>query len=251
MERKRHISKVLLGLIFLVTTTVVTSQNRDSVFYKCYVTGDMQTWKETMQQMDKELINESNIGELFEITLAWYGYIGYCIGNNLEDEAEKFLKSGWTHLENLLDHPEAGASAHALKSGFYGFEMGLAKYKAVMLGPKSVSALKEAAAIDSSNIHYLVERGNQMYYMPSFLGGDKEVALNNYKRAVEKIESGEDYHKNHWFYLNTKVVLAHTYEGTGNIEKARSTYKDIMKQAPQFNWLKEELWPKFVEKHGL
>ena len=200
--------------------------------------------------MEQEYKYGDSYRALFEITLAWYGYIGYCIGNELEDEAEEYLESGWTHLNQLIESPRAGAAAYAMKSGFYGFEMGLSKFKAVVLGRRSVAALKKAAAIDSSNVHYLVEKGNQMYYMPSFLGGDDEVALHHYKKAAETIESGKAYHKRHWFYLNTMVVLAHTYERTGRIEKARATYRKILKQTPRFEWLKDELWPDFVEKHG-
>jgi len=250
MERKKHLTIVIILFVTLISTITVTAQKQDSIFYKCYVTGDMETWENTMKQMEIEYKNSTDYEQMFDLTLAWYGYIGYCIGNKLEDEAENYLESGWKHLERLLATPEAGAAAIAMKSGFYGFEMGLAKYKAMILGPKSVSALKEAASIDSTNVHYRVEKGNQMYYMPSFLGGDKKVALHQYKKAVEAMEKGKAYHRKHWFYLNTLVVLAHTYEGAGYIDKARATFRKIMKQAPEFEWLNEELWPKFVEKHG-
>ncbi len=250
MERKNNLKKVAVLVFILMTTLSVTAQKKDSVFYECYVTGDMQTWKETMKQMERKYKNSTNYDHMFEVTLAWYGYIGYCIGNKMEDEAEEYLESGKVHLQKLLDHPQSGAAAQAMRSGFYGFEMGLSKYKAVVLGPRSVSALKEAAAIDSSNVHYLVEKGNQMYYMPSLMGGDKAVALRHYKKAVDEMEAGKAYHEKHWFYLNTMVVLAHTYEGVGQINKARETYQKILEQVPRFDWLKNELWPEFIEKHG-
>ncbi len=250
MERKKNINKVIIILLILGSTLSVTGENNDDVFYRCYVTGDMETWKQTMEQMETEYKSNDDYNQLFELTLAWYGYIGYCIGNKLEDEAEIYLESGWDHLERLLASPRSGAAALSMKSGFYGFEMGLSKYKAVVLGPRSVSALKEAASIDSTNVHYHVEKGNQMYYMPSFLGGDKGTALRHYKKAVETMEQEETYQREHWFYLNTLVVLAHTYEAAGYIDKARNTYLKIMDQAPNFQWLTEELWPKFIEKHG-
>jgi tetratricopeptide (TPR) repeat protein len=250
MERKKNLIRVTAFCIALFLTTTITGQNRDSIFYKCYVTSDMKTWKQTMEQMEREYRGNSNYNKLFDVTLAWYGYIGYCIGNDRKDEAKIYLKSGWDHLEQLLDMPQAGAAVYAMKSGFYGFEMGMAKSKAMILGPKSVSALKEASAIDSSNVHFRVEKGNQMYYMPSIMGGDKDEALYHYKLAVESMKNGETYHRKHWFYLNTITVLAHTYERTQHIDEARNTYQKIMKQAPQFEWVKDELWPKFVEKHG-
>ncbi|MFO7999744.1 MAG: hypothetical protein R6U46_00765 [Marinilabilia sp.] len=250
MERKTPLNKLISLIIFILISVPAMSQERDSIFYECYITGDMETWKQTMEEMENEFRHSERYEELFELTLAWYGYIGYCIGNKLEDEAEKYLESGKDHLERLLNHPGAGAAAHAMKSGFYGFEMALTKFKAVVLGRRSVSALKKAASIDRENVHYLVEKGNQMYYMPSLLGGDKEVALSHYKQAVKAIESGKAYHREHWFYLNTLVVLANTYQEAGNIPKARNTYLKIMDLAPRFEWVREELWPDFTKEFG-
>ena len=250
MERKNHISLFALILFLFALNAATMGQNRDSIFFECYTKTRMDIWKKTMEQM-ADSKTPGNYNELFNVTLAWYGYIGYCLGNDREDEAEKYLKSGWRFLDTLLKMPEAGAAAHAMKSGFYGFEMAMARYKVLILGPKSVNALKEAASIDSTNVHYLVEKGNQMYYMPALLGGDKEVALHHYLHAVTKMENGETpYHRHHWFYLNTLVTLGHTYEKTGKIEEARKTYQKIKQLAPGFKWFNEDVWPKFLKKYG-
>jgi tetratricopeptide (TPR) repeat protein len=250
MKKKNHLSTIITLLFLLLIHFNANSQSRDSVFFECYTSTNMKPWKQTMEQMARQR-EAGNYDQLFKVTLAWYGYIGYCLGNNREDEAEVYLSSGWDYLEELLEMPEAGAAPHALKSGFYGFEMALAKYKALILGPKSVSALKKAAAIDSTNVHYLVEKGNQMYYMPFMLGGNKKVALHHYQHAVNKMEKNKTpYHAHHWFYLNTLVTLGHTYKTTDKIEMARKTYKKIKTLAPGFKWFNEDVWPKFVEKYG-
>lgn len=250
MERKNHLILFSALIVLLLSGHNANSKNRDSLFFKCYTTTQMEEWKQTMEQMARER-EKGNYEELFDVTLAWYGYIGYCLGNDKEKEAEEYLESGWDYLDKLLEMPEAGAAPYAIKSGFYGFEMALARYKSLILGPKSVNALKEAAEIDSTNVHYLVEKGNQMYYMPSILGGDKAVALHHYKHAIEKMENGEtQYHQHHWFYINTLITLGLSYEKTDQIEMARETYLKIRRIAPQFKWLNEDVWPKFVEKYG-
>ncbi|WP_462319164.1 tetratricopeptide repeat protein [Marinilabilia sp.] len=250
MERKNHLILFSAIIFLLLSGPNGNSQNRDSLFFECYTTTRMDKWKQTMKQMARER-EKGNYQQLFDVTLAWYGYIGYCLGNDREDEAEEYLESGWDFLEDLLEMPEADAAPYAIKSGFYGFEMALARYKTLILGPKSVSALKKAAEIDSTNVHYLVEKGNQMYYMPSLLGGDKAVALHHYKHAIEKMEKEETpYHRHHWFYINTLITLGLSYEKTDQIEMARETYLKIRRIAPQFKWLNEDVWPKFVEKYG-
>lgn len=248
MERTKNI--VLLILIFSGLLSQTTrGQVHDEFFFECYTTTNMEPWKNTMEQMANER-NPDNYNQLFEVVLAWYGYIGYCLGNDKEDEAEQYLETGWEYLDKLIEMDPSKAAPHALKSGFYGFEMALARYKALILGPRSVSTLKTAASIDSTNIHYLVEKGNQMYYMPSMLGGNKEVALHHYKHAVELMESDTRYHQGHWFYLNTLVTLGYSYQSTEHIEEARRVYQKIQRIAPNFKWFNEDVWPKFVKKHG-
>ncbi|MBZ4676971.1 MAG: hypothetical protein JG782_1591 [Anaerophaga sp.] len=249
MERKTNLIIAFLLLICFGLPRNLGAQKEDSIFYKSYTTTNMEPWKKTMEKMAEEL-EPGNYKQLFEVTLAWYGYIGYCLGNDKEREARQYLKSGWQFLEQLEEMPEAGAAPHALKSGFYGFEMALARYKAVIFGPKSLSALKEAAAIDSSNVHYLVEKGNQMYYTPSVFGGDKETALRHYEKAVKTMEAGGKYQQKHWFYLNTLVTLGHTFEAAGYLKQAREVYHKIQNLEPDFKWFNEEVWPDFVKKYG-
>jgi hypothetical protein len=202
-----------------------------------------------MEQMKAEL-QPGNYQQLLDVTLAWYGYIGYCLGNDKKKEAELYLESGWQLLDSLLKTPEAGAEAYAFKGAFYGFGIALAKYKVIILGPKSISALNKSAFMDSTNVHYLVEKGNQLYYVPSIMGGNKNIALYHYKRAVDLMEAGKAYQQNHWFYLNSLIALAHTYEAAGKIDTARKTYLKIHHLAPDFKWFNEDVWPRFAKKYG-
>jgi len=249
MERKKNITVFFIVLLTGMLLNPVTGQNHDELFFECYTTTNMEPWRKTMEQMAAQR-EPGNYDQLFEVVLAWYGYIGYCLGNDKEDEAKKYLKTGWVLLEELAEMPEADAAPHSLKSGFYGFEMALARYKAMVFGPRSLSTLNTAAAIDSTNIHYLVEKGNQLYYVPSIFGGDKEVALHHYKHAVELMEAGTKYHQNHWFYLNTLVTLGFSYQSLEQIENARQTYLRIQQIAPRFKWFNEDVWPRFEEKYG-
>lgn len=249
MERKNHIILLILAILLAFSFQESRAESRDSLFFEWYTTTNMEPWKSTMEQMAAERTPD-NYNQLFEVVLAWYGYIGYCLGNDKEEEAKQYLETGWKFLDELIEMDPTNAAPHALKSGFYGFEMALARYKALILGPRSVSTLKTAASIDSTNIHYLVEKGNQMYYMPSMLGGDKEIALHHYKHAVELMISDSRYHQRHWFYLNTLVTLGYSYQSTEHIKEARKTYQKIQRIAPNFKWFNEEVWPKFVEKYG-
>ena len=246
--KKFLIFPVLLYLLTMPEKS--TAQDYNEIFYECYISSDMDPWKETMEQMVVDL-DSSNYDQLFEVVLAWYGYIGYCIGNNKKSEAESYLRSGWTYIEKLCKRPEENdAAPFALKSGFYGLEMALSKYKALYLVPRSLSALRQAAETDSSDVHYHIQKGNQMYYFPSLLGGDKEVAIYHYKKAIELMEAGNRYHKRHWFYLNSLITLGYSYEVTGHIDQARTIYHKIHQLEPQFKWFNEEVWPDFVKKYG-
>ncbi len=242
-----------MALVLICVLPGLNAQKVDfeRVFYEAYISGHMADWVAGMKQLEADVTAFRVEDGLFELTLAHYGYIGYCIGNDRKKEARQYLKQGAEYLSLFMEKFPNRPEAYAFKSGFYGFEMGLAGYKALVLGPRSVAALNNAAALDSSNVYYLVEKGNQMFYMPAFIGGDKQVALHFYSRAVERMEGEKSFGKKNWYYLNILVVLAQSYEATGQIKEALGVFKKILAFEPEFQWVRDELFPDFLARHQL
>ena len=54
--------------------------------------------------------------------------------------------------------------------------------------------------------------------------------------------------ENNWNYLSTLTLIAGAYEELGNYEKAETYYLKILSISPQFTWVKNNLYPKFLSK---
>jgi tetratricopeptide (TPR) repeat protein len=82
--------------------------------------------------------------------------------------------------------------------------------------------------------------------MPAVFGGSKKEALEHYLKAEQLMSRGDV--KNDWNYLSTLTLIAGAYETLGNYEKADACYRKILGISPQFSWVKNDLYPKFLLK---
>ena len=82
--------------------------------------------------------------------------------------------------------------------------------------------------------------------MPAVFGGSKKKAIEYYLKAEKLMTVGDV--KNDWNYLSTLTLIAGAYEELGNYEKAETYYLKILSISPQFTWVKNNLYPKFLSK---
>ena len=88
MKQQKHI---LLTLLFLVSFSN-TQANYRSDIYQAYISKDMGKWKNIIDQMEKET-SKTNAFVLEWINYQ-YGYIGWCLGTDRKEEAEKVFGLG-------------------------------------------------------------------------------------------------------------------------------------------------------------
>jgi tetratricopeptide (TPR) repeat protein len=241
--KQMKISAAFFFLLIVVSHSHAQTSVK-SVIYDAYVSSSMSVWKKTMDGMALEP-SKSNEREL-ELLNYEYGYIGWCIGNKKTAEARKYIERGQQRIELLMKKSYKISMLHAYKSAFYGFEIGLNKAKAPFWGKKSIDEAKRAVATDDSNPYGHIQLGNIEYYMPAVFGGSKKEALEHYLKAEQLMSRGDV--KNDWNYLSTLTLIAGAYETLGNYEKADACYRKILGISPQFSWVKNDLYPKFLLK---
>jgi tetratricopeptide (TPR) repeat protein len=184
---------------------------------------------------------------LYKLTNAEYGFIAYNIGNENVDKAEQHLKKAINYAEKLIESGKYQSEAYALQGAFYAFKIGLNPIVGAIWGPKSLKSINKAMQLDASNPTAWLEKANSLYYMPEAFGGSKESAILHYKRAVNIYEKQGEI-LNNWMYLNTLTTLAQGYENVGKHEQAKKVYKKILSIEPNFDWVKNELYPKLLAK---
>ncbi len=244
MERKKYSGKLILVFFVMMVGFQLSSQPGFKMnLYQSYISGDMVRWQQEVIQIE-QMRNLSDWQKV-ELLEGYYGLIGWLLGNDKTQEAKSYIGKGEKLMDEMLKANPANSTVLAFQGAFYGFSIGLQKYKAVVLGPKSMNAVKKALELDPANIQAHIEKGNILYYSPGLVGGDKSKSVGFYEKACQLMEkSGKS--KNNWLYLSTSVQLAKITEELGDKEKARLIYEKLLTEEPGFLWVKNELLPGLI-----
>lgn len=149
----------------------------------------------------------------------------------------------------LNSHPR-NANALAIKGALVAYHISLSPLKAPFLGPRSVALIDESISIDPNAVQALIEKGNAAHYAPSMFGGDPVVAVKYYSKAIAALEK-QNSNQQTWLFLSTQAQLALAFEKAKQIDNAKKTYLNILKIAPDFKWVRDELYPKFLLSNSL
>lgn len=239
--------KYILHTLLLVAafSTDALANNEKSVIYNAYISNDMKTWRQTIDIMNAEhsKTNERNAALLnYE-----YGYIGWCIGAKKQAEAKQIIARAEKRIDFLEKNNYQPALLAAYKSAFWGFQIGLNRVKAPLYGNRSISEAKKAVRLDPKNPLGYTQLGNIDYYMPPVFGGSKSKALEYFLKAETLMRQSPDY-KTDWNYLSLLTQIAQGYEALKDYPNAEMYYKKILAIAPDFTWVKNELYPQFLKK---
>lgn len=244
MERKKC-TLILLILSFVMFS--ITAQYKSEV-YRAYINNQMSSWKSVIDKMQQET-NQSD-ESLLELINYQYGYIGWCLGNDEKKQAKNYLKLAQDNLAILEKRLYNTSYINAYKSAFYGFSIGLNKLKAPFTGPKSIDAAKHSMKEDASNPYGFIQYGNAQFYMPPIFGGSKSEALLYYHQAENIMLENPSNLQEDWNYLSLLVNIAEAYTEMKEYDKAEEYFKQILEVEPNFNWVKNELYPDFNKKRN-
>jgi len=242
LKMKSARSSVWLVLLFsFINVPLLFSQlSYQSVIYQAYISGKMDKWASVIALVEKE--KSPKIEKKLELIGYYYGYSGYLIGIKNTASALNYIDKAEKLINDLLKKMPNNATALAYKGSFTGFRIGISKFKAISLGPESNASIEKALIIDPDNVQAIVDKGNSLYHTPKFFGGDKKEALKQFQKAASLLERNAGT-KNNWFYLNVLTLIAKANEHTGNYKQALHTYDKILAFEPDYQWVKNELYP--------
>lgn len=243
IKAKAIFSTLLIILSFVFMPNYSKADDYKKIIYEAYISSDMQTWKKTIDEMQKKSPKSNEF--LLELVNYQYGYIGWCMGNDKEKTAETYLELAEANIKILEDKKQELSLVNSYKSAFYGFRVGLNMLKAPFIGPKSTECAELAMELDRNNPFGYIQYANSQYYMPETFGGSKEAAIKYYRMAQKIMEANSKKIVNDWNYLSVLTTIAQAYEATKQYEKAEFYYKKILKFEPDFKWVKDELYPNF------
>jgi tetratricopeptide (TPR) repeat protein len=206
----------------------------------------MAQWKLVIDEMN--LQNNKSNDFLLELVNYQYGYVGWCIDKDNDEQAEAYLALAEANLEILEKASYKLSLVNAYKSAFYGFHIGLNVFKAPFVGPKSVECAELAMKLDEKNPYGYIQYGNSQFYMPSAFGGSKTVALNYFNKAKLLMELDKTEMKDDWNYLNLLTMIAKAYTELHDYNAAKACYENLFRIEPNLMWVKNELYTELLKK---
>ncbi len=231
-----------LTLSFLAGKSI-NLDNFDTRLATSYRSGQLNDWQGVIGDLTKLYAQTNDLGVLFKIAQTQYGYIGFLIGTGNTTEARRYMKMAESNVEKILDQRPDCHDALAIQSSLYAFHIALSPYKAPVFGPRSLMIIDEAYKINNTSPQVLIEKGNVAHYAPALFGGNLSKAIDYYTLAIEKLQTGG---QPSWILLNTLVQRAMVYDKAGMKTEARNAYKQILSVAPDFKWVRDELYPTFL-----
>lgn len=231
-----------IGLIILLILPVLlaSAQKKDLSYYQCaffesYRAGSMASWPGLIAEMEK--VKSTDLAWQTEIVKAMYGLVGYQIGAKKKELAKVYVNKADVYLDKLLDIYPNNAQLHSLAGSFYGYKIGLAFYKAPFLGPKCMYHLDKALELDPGEPMGYIEKGNSLLYRPAAFGGDKNEALQSYRKALQLMEARHTLKCNWQHMLLRAFILKALYE-TNQIAEANAFMLAMQKDYGSMEWIK-------------
>ncbi len=208
----------------------------------------MQAWKYAMDEMQQQ--NNSDVKYLSELVNYQYGYIGYCLGIDANNQAEVYLNLAEKNLERLEKLGYSSSVIESYRSAFYGYKIGLSPMKAPFIGPKSMKQGEMAIKSDPQNPLAYIQLGNAQFYMPVVFGGSKTEAIKYFQKAKKLMEEKPELwvHEN-WNYLSLLALIGQSFEITEQYEEAKLYYQKALETESEFSWVKNELLPNLEKIH--
>lgn len=236
---------VLLTLIFLFCSTALLGQT-DSEMYKAYLAQDMSVWSDYIHKTNWDKL--TNAKKITFLNYS-YGYIAY--SSSLPEADSQKLNEQFLQRLNQMKGQMEEAERLTYLSSYYAYSLTLNKVHAVSQGMKALKNSDLAVQTDSLNPLALALKGNVLFYSPSLVGGDKAKAL-IYLQKAEKQFRKQNLTKENWNYRALQLTIAQCYEKTGNKQKAIDYCKAVLKEEPNFSYIKKEYLPYLLgEKKNL
>ncbi len=203
------------------------------------------------QQMLEPLTADSRHAALVHY---YIGYIQYQMGVVVErldkDRAVAYLDSAVEQLQIAIDLKKDFADAYALLSSCYGLKIGFSPMKAIILGPKSGSAMKKALELEPGNPRVVLLDAVSKYNTPALFGGSKDKALQGFKQAAELFNkwTESDSLRPSWGREETYAWMGIAYMEREENMLAKKAFEKAMEINPNYGWVKYVLMPKLQNK---
>jgi tetratricopeptide (TPR) repeat protein len=202
---------------------------------KSYTNQDIKQWGTFVNEISRELHSNYSHKLLFTRMLVRHFYIAQLLfdkGNSSEISLQ--MKGMSTDLDALEKLPAYKPHCLAFRAALNSYSAISNPFTAIYYLPKSFSIIKTAAENNPQSPYTWAEYGNLEYGYREFLGGNFNDAIVYYKKSLQLFEQQKQNTTCNWYYVNTLLFLAKSYEGNKNYIEANGVYDRILKLIPSY-----------------
>ena len=233
---------ILAALLLIASLKAFCGVVDHDVMYQAYLDNKMSVWKTEL----KKYTTSSNltITDKLEISNYLYGYIATLLvdADNNKQEITDWIELWEQYLNDIEKATGKNAYVYVYRSSINAYKSKVKAGGMMVWGPRSLTELKRALAADPNNPLAHGLKGNMLFYMPSFVGGDKVEAIKWFEKALAGISNSTD-KTFRWNRCAITLCLAQAYEKTGYREKAIQICETLLTQEPSFTYMRDTYLP--------
>ncbi len=216
------------------------------VMYQAYLDNDMKRWGIELRKYTSQ--PNISIDDKIDISNYLYGYIASLLVDidKNKNEINQWLDLWDEYLNEIETSKGKRADIYVYRSAINAYKAKVKKGGMMIYGPRSLSELNNALNADPNNALANGLKGNTKFYMPSFVGGDKQEAIVWYEKALLLMQTNTD-PLYRWNRCAITLCLAQAYEKTGNKEKAIEICQTELQREPNFAYMRDIYLPSLMK----
>ncbi len=234
----KHVFVFVVALLsqFCVMAQISTIDCR---LAKSFINQNMKEWGGFVDELSVEFNKTHSPAIQFERAVVRHLYLAYLLFNDKESKQVAIQLDGLQKdIEDLEKTTAYSKQVLALKSPLLAYSALNNPVTALYRLPMSFSAAKTAVKECPNSEYAWAEYGNLQYCYALFIGGDFSDAVKSFKKAISIIESKETDLKCNWYYINSLLFLAKSYEDGKKYDDANRVYDKLLLLRPDYEAVK-------------
>ncbi|MFO7868468.1 MAG: hypothetical protein R6U95_04115 [Bacteroidales bacterium] len=230
---------VLLAIFFSLScgiTSLSQTSKLDCRLADLYVHQDIEEYDMYISVIDT-LLGRSYSPELhFKKMLVRHIYIAHLLFNDSDNEKIPYhIQILKEDISSLKKHPDYAQHMTAFYATYYGYYAAQQPATALIYLPKSFSYAKKAIGETPNSPYSWTEYANLHYCYALFVHGNFSTAITAFSKAIELFENENNTLRCNWYYINSLLFLAKSYEDNKQFTKANETYNKLLKIRPDYS----------------
>ena len=233
-------------VIFLLLSGQGFGQYTQEETLKDFTTNHIAKWEIPIKNLADSPELQNNDSLLLTYCNLLYGITGFYIAEKNE-KSDIVLSQFFDAIALLKTKPNLTSYYQTYSAAAIAYDMALRPYKIPFSAGKSFSLAYAAVKTNPENPTAWVILGNAKYHAPALFGGNMTEALKFFNTATTLWEHNRKT-QNNWLYINTLAWQGFINYKLGNYQVAKAIYTKVLRMAPDFFWVKNELLPDVGQK---